>query len=453
MNQIIFFIAIGLFAASAGRLLYQKAHFSPQFVAAVTFVIMGVSVILPQLVYSETRQTTLGMRTQIFLLISAATLFGTVLYMRKPELLPEYPTLRWRILPRLGWLFVFLVICVADPIVSYKLYGTVGLIQGNQGMGTGGGGNVDVFTPLTFIAWSCASMAVSMVMTDFLFSFRGYLAFLRKRYIDVGIVIGCLASTTLSGNRFVLICQLLSLCLGLAMFSRLKVWMVVAVALFLATFFVVVGNFRFGKLDVSETLEHTTGNTSVDKAKAWLSDYTEPNLLNLDAFLRDQPGMMWGMDWVTTVLPSGILDKLNVDRTNSAQWLSDNKLYAYHGLTFRTMYPDLIMDFGYKGALILGGVFLMLGARIYNRALLSPHHFLLFLAYAPLILIMPLAAAFYALPNLVPFGLLLLAYEPRKSSGRRRPVGGRAALPLSPLQQAMQQREGVLSSTPGPRTA
>jgi hypothetical protein len=146
---------------------------------------------------------------------------------------------------------------------------------------------------------------------------------------------------------------------------------------------------------------------------AWTITYAEPTFPNLDNFIRDQPAMQFGFGWISSVAPSEILDALGLTRANAAVWFWDNSLYAYHGLTFRTMYPDLIMDFGFKGALFMGAVFLWLGARIYNQSLRSPHHFALFLAFTPLILMMTLTAAFYALPNLLAFAILFIIPKQR----------------------------------------
>ncbi len=410
---------MAIFAGTAIRLIYKRAAFSPQFGAACTFFLMGVLTLFPRMTYSENRPYALSLKTQVFLCLAAAIFCIAALYMKRPKLRPEYPPVRWNLLSRRMWLMGFCAICVADPIVSFLLHGRVGLVQGNEGMGSGGGAHSDVFTPLTFVAWSCASMAMAMLMTDFLFSFKGIIPYIHLRIIDIGLVGVCSLCTALSGNRFVLICQLASLTIGLALFSRLKVWMVVTVAVFLAVFFVVVGNFRFGTIDITDSLQHTTGVRSVDTIDAWASTYSEPTFPNLDNFLRDQPGMMFGLDWVTTVVPSEIIDAVGLDRTNSSQWFADNALYAYHGLTFRTMYPDLIMDFGIKGALFLSAVFLWFGMRVYNGALQSPYHFVLFLAYSPLILLMPLSAGFYSLPNLLTFAIVLII--------QKRPVVARKA--------------------------
>jgi hypothetical protein len=150
-------------------------------------------------------------------------------------------------------------------------------------------------------------------------------------------------------------------------------------ALLLTVYFVVAGNYRFGTVDVTKKVQKSTGNESVDMVYAWAADYTEPTFPNLDNFIHDQPGMLFGMAWVSSVLPSELVDALGINRNNAAIWLSDNSLYAYHGLTFRTMYPDLIMDFGFKGALVMGAVFFWAGARIYNQSLKSPFHFLHFI--------------------------------------------------------------------------
>jgi oligosaccharide repeat unit polymerase len=405
-EQSMFLVAMGLFAIAAVWLVIRRAVFSPQFVAALGYLLLGTLTLFPQLYYSEGRASVLAKGTQSFLLVVAATFLLAAFYTRRPRVRTAYPPVRWRFFSLRGWLSMFFLVCLADPMVSIALTGNVGILMGNQGMGRGGSIHTDAFTPITFIAWACAAMAATMVLTEFLFSGLSFREYRRRRWPHLLLLAGCFFFTGLSGNRFILIFPLACALIGLGLFGRIRPMMLAAVAVLGTVFFVAIGNFRFGAVDIVDNLRVVAGIGPVDLLVAWVASYAEPGFPNLDNFLVRPPSPTWGMAWLSSVLPSALVDAFGLDRINSGIWLADNSLYAYRGLTFRTMYPDLIIDFGRIGALMVGGVIFLLSARAYNRALASPSHFVFFTLMASLLLWSPLLASFYQAQTIAAFALL-----------------------------------------------
>lgn len=409
IDQLFLIIATCLFLGSAIFLVSRQATFSPQFISAVSFTLCGLFTLFPQLKYSSNRPYVLSERCQIFILLAAITFAVANLFVRKPVLPLTYPRVRWKLFPQSIWLSIFFLVCLSDPVVSWFRFGTVGLIQGHEGMGTGGGSHTEVYSPITYIAWSAGAISMCMVAIDYLTSSLSLTSYILRKPMSLALVAGSLTCNSLGGNRFIIVFQSLTLLFSLALFERLKVWMTVTVAILGMFFFVIIGNFRFGAIDITDNLDHLTGFRPYDLTLAWLTSYTEPIFPTLDNLLQNQPGISYGMNAVTSILPSSIVESLNLSRENNGpEYLSAHQLYAYHGLTFRTMYGDLVLDFGYKVSLLIGAGFFLLGAIIYNRSLDSHFRLLLFFVFSPLILFSPFIAGFYSLPNLASFAILLL---------------------------------------------
>lgn len=411
-DHLILIVAMGGFVASIVSLTLKRAVVSPQCFAAATFLLSGVFVLAPELRYSSNRAYVLSDRCQYLLLFAAVSLFASCLLMRRPEVLLSYPPIRWRLWKQQVWLSLFMLICLLDPLVSIVSYGQVGLTQGNASMGSSGS-HSDVFSPLTYLAWAVGAMAVYMVAVDFLISQKTFSAYLPTKWFDLGCVLVCLFCNSLSGNRFLLVFQVLLFLCALALFSKLRVWLTLGAMLAMGVFFIIIGNFRFGAIDVRDNLAESTGSGEADTVMGWVTAYTEPIYPTLDNFLMNQPEKGFGARWITSVMPTPVLDALGLERDTTAQYIARNKLLAHRGLTFRTMYADLTADFGYSGAAIAGLLVMLAGTLVYNRALNSPFSLLLFFLISQFVLWAPLLAAFYQLPPLSSF-LILAILKPSR---------------------------------------
>lgn len=396
---------------SALILVSRRAVLSPLFLTIICFLICGVLTVWPQMIYSGNRNYPISTTTQIYLLFASFPFLAAAILTRRPYILAVTPDYGWRFFPQRVWLMIFCGICVLDPMLSIALHGRVGLAQGNQGLGEGGGAHSAVFTPITFIAWAAAAAACYMVMLAMISRRLTLWEYCRLYPRQAGMAFVALAASSLSGNRFLFLSQGVVFVCSMALVGKLKMRLLVAGAVAGMMLFVVLGNFRFGKVDIRDNIESLTNIGFVDSTKGWVVSYFEPNIPNLDNFMSRHPSPTFGVGWVTSLLPSGLVDLLHLVRTNAIQWMGDNGLLAHRGMTFRTWYPDLIMDFGVFLSQVVAGAVLVFCALTYNVALRSPRRLVLFMVCTPLLLFSPLLTAFYSLQHVAPFLLLWLIRE------------------------------------------
>lgn len=422
-SNLVLIIAQLVFLASAYLLVIRRAAVSPQMLAIGIFLLAGCFMFFPLLRFSSLRGSVLEVRCQVLILMCALSFLASSLIIRRTGTEEELPRVRWRIFSQQTWLILLCMVCVADPILSLALYGNIGIIQANQGMGTGGGNSGEVFSPVTFIAWACGAISVKIITMDFLTGGLPAVVFVRKRFFQLGIVGFSLACNTLSGNRFILGYELLTVLCGLARFSRLQWRVVIPTFAFLAVFFVIIGQFKFGAVDITDYMDSRvmTGVHVIDTPMAWMATYIEPNYWNLDNLLDNQSARQYGTGWLTSILPSSVNDALGLARENSAGYMAENNLQAYHGMTFRTMYGDMVYDFGYWVSALLGLALLLFGAWTYNKAGSSTFHLALFFAISPVIIATPLLSTLYQLQTLATFGIVLLVSRRKKRPRRKAP--------------------------------
>jgi len=401
-------VAGATLAAASLMLAAKGAGASPLNVASLSLLVCGGLTMWPQMAESGNRNYPPEFGTQLYLLVSTLPFLFAAWITRRPIINLVAPVYSWHFLPEGAWLFIFTLVCVADPVISWLAFGKVGLSQGYAGMGAGGGAHSEVFTPLTYIAWaSCAAVCcvvfLRMVACNLSFS---QLSLSYPSYVLMMVV--SLVATTLSGNRFILLGQVALLICLLSLQRRLQ-WRWLAAVVFAGVmFFVLIGNIRFGAVDVRDFLASWTGLAGLDFLVGWVVTYFEPSFANLDNFLHDPPGPLLGAGWVSSVLPSGVVDALGMQRMNAIQWMVNQEQLAYRGMTFRTWYPDFVTDFGVIGSQVVVGLIVLAAAYIYNAALSSPRALVLFCVTAPVIFFAPFLAAAYQMQIIGPFLLLLL---------------------------------------------
>ncbi len=409
-------IAGVILTISAVILISRRAVLSPLCLTIFCFLLCGILTAWPQMVYSENRNYPIAIATQVYLLIASVPFLVAALLTRRPFVLAVNPDYGWKFFPQRTWLMIFCGICVLDPLLSIALHGRVGLAQGNQGMGEGGGAHSEVFTPITFIAWAAAAAACYMVMMTIISRRLTLWQFISLYPKQAGMALIALGASSLSGNRFLFLSQGTVFVCSMVLVGKLKLRLLIGGAVAGLMLFVVLGNFRFGSVDIRDNLETRTNIGIVDSTMGWVVSYFEPNIPNLDNFMRQPPAPTFGKSWLTSLLPSGLVDALHLERSNSIAWLGDMELLAHRGMTFRTWYPDFIMDFGVILSQVIAAALLLFCAMTYNTALRSPRFLLLFMTTTPIMLFSPLLAAPYSLQHVAPFLLLWLIRENQEES-------------------------------------
>lgn len=373
------------------------------------FSLSSLFVLFPLLVYSNNRDYVLSSACQWYILGIAVTwaiaVFG---FMRKPPPDISYPELQWRFVPQRVWLLFFSSVCMLDPIITIAKFGKIGLIHGNEMMGAGGS-HADVITLTTVIGWECGSVASAMLQTDFFVSRLNWKQFLfqQRKWFDLGLVLFCLACNSTTGNRFILIMNVLSFASGLAIFGRLQTRPAIVGATILLSFFTLIGNYRIGRADIKEKLTFETQIKFIDSSLGWIATYTEPIFPTLDTFLQNAPPPAWGGAWLNNIGPSvlrGVL--LSKDRSSPIEEMYE--IIPHFGLTFRTMYSDLVFDFGAIGSLIVGFLVLFLCVILYNRSTRSARSLSIYLNTFQMFAFMPLLATFYTQVPFMSGAMMLL---------------------------------------------
>ncbi|WP_010583543.1 O-antigen polymerase [Schlesneria paludicola] len=373
------------------------------------FSLSSILVLFPLLVYSSNRDYVLSNPCQWYILGIAVTWAIAVMgFMRKPSPDISYPELRWRFVPQRVWLVLLALACLLDPIITIVRFGKIGLIHGNEMMGAGGS-HADVITAATVIGWECGSVASTMLQTDFFVSRVSWKEFLfqRRKWFDLGLVLFCLACNSTTGNRFILVMNVLCFASGLAIFGRLRTRPALVGATILLVFFTVIGNYRIGRADIKEKLTFETQIKFLDSSLGWIATYTEPIFPTLDTFLQNAPSPAWGGAWLNNIGPTVLRGTiLNKDRSSPIEEMYE--IIPHFGLTFRTMYSDLIFDFGDVGSLIVGMVILFLSIILYNRSTQSARSLAIYLNTFQMFAFMPLLATFYTQVPFMSFAITLV---------------------------------------------
>lgn len=412
--------ALVVFALTLIHLLRKRMLITPPGVSVVVYCAASLFVLFPVLIYSNKRDYVLSNLCQAFILGIAITwavaIFG---FMKRPTAEVNYPTLHWRFVPQRAWIVLFALVCMLDPILAITRFGKVGLLHGNETMGAGGS-HMDVFTFATVIGWECGAVASTMLQTDFLVSRLSWKEFLfgRRKWIDLVLVLFCLACNSTTGNRFIIVMNALSLASGLAIFNRLRTGLAMSGLVVLMVFFTVVGNFRIGRVEIKDKLSFETRLKFVDSALGWVSTYTEPIFPTLDTFLQNAPAPAWGGAWFNAIVPTvlrGVV--LKKDRTLPIEEMY--QIIPHYGMTFRTMYADLLFDFGPLASLFVGMALNLICVSVYNNSTQSARRLAIYLNTFQMFAFMPLLASFYTQLPFMSFAILLLVAVPAPKMRRR----------------------------------
>ncbi|MDB5348585.1 MAG: hypothetical protein JWP89_6962 [Schlesneria sp.] len=405
--------ALALFIGTFLYLLSMQMAVSPQGVSLIVFIASSVFVLWPILLHSSNRDYVLSGPCQWLVLGIAVTWAIAIIgFMTKPSEEVEYPELRTRFIPQQMWLSLLTVVCTIDPIVTVAKFGKIGLMYSNEMVGNGGGYG-DVWSITTTLGVVCGMVASAMLQADFLVSRLDWRQFLfgRKKWLDLGLVTWCLCCNSATGNRFVIVMNVVALASGLAIFNRLQVKMALLGLVALTAFFIAIGNYRFGRLEIKNLLSFETNIKVVDSGLGWIASYSEPIFPTLDTYLANAPPPALGGFWLNAVAPTALRGIITgKDRTTAMDEMS--QLLPHFGMTFRTMYAELAFDFGLVGSLLVGTVVLLLSIWLYNNATASPFLLSIYIATFHMFGFMALLANFYTQIPFMAVALLWIVVAP-----------------------------------------
>ena len=421
MNSVLLWLGVFGCAAAVVVSVFRGTLLSPIVWLSVVFASTGFFSIFPLMAASKTRYPETGEAAQWIFFLTGVVCCLSSAWSRRPVLSRPLRPMRWRFFGEKTWYGGFLLFCMLDVAYTVATFGTVGLIYGRDNMGiAGGGAHSGVFSTFTYLGWVAGSMAFFALVFDYFSSKLDLRAYIRSNGWKIVVVLLCVLLNSLSGNRFMFVFRFMTVFLLLAMCGRIRWWMPVGGAVVIVVFFVVVGNIRFGQVDVREQLEVRVDNPVLGYPIAWYVSYTEPILPNLDNFVEADRPVLLGASWLTSVMPGFVVDRLGVTRMNAIIFIGMNSLLAHRGQTFRTHYPDLILDFGLVLGTGLGLGVIAFGAYCYRRAFDSERWFLNYIIVAPLMLFIPFLNPLYQIVSLLPFArLFLLRIDVATAGGRR----------------------------------
>lgn len=410
---------MGILTLALCCLLIRRTWLTPYGFIVVVFLLAGGFILYPQLITS-TGGVILSEQCLILLhTIALSVLLACLFLKRRIPMLPELSG-SWRLLPELGWFLLAAALGAADVVMSIVNHGSIGILYSAQRMGVVEVGAYETYSMLTFLAWGASGMCFVALTAQFV-TWRGrVLDFIfAKRYAILLLGLAVFFNA-LGGNRFVVIVKVFTFVCAYAMTRRVRlVWLMPLGAAGLI-FFVLVGNLRFGEVDIRRFLEKPTNHNLYDYVRAWLATYGEPILPNVNNLFDHRPEPRFGMNFVTSVNLSEVNNLLGWKRSDSATVFSENELYEFRGFTFRTMYPDLIYDFGVVGGVLVGLLLLIWGAWLYNRAFVSSMALVTYLCVCEALFFIPLLNAFYKNTTLLVFAVLLVFRLPSASAAINR---------------------------------
>lgn len=173
--------------------------------------------------------------------------------------------------------------------------------------------------------------------------------------------------------------------------------------------FVNLGNYRLGEKAGGNPfagrgiLESTTNTTLI-----WSYLYTAPSLLNLNNLFEYQKEreISYGNMLLQTIVPF-----TNDNVKNSITVMVDNGLLEYYGITFRTIYSDLLIDFGVVGSIFVGMILMYILKIIFISARKDYFHRLLYASLIPGIIFFPFLNLFTGFANMLPIVIVILVYK------------------------------------------
>ncbi len=284
----------------------------------------------------------------------------------------------------------------------------------------------DVFAPFfTVLGWACGRCLVVLFGFIVACSSLSLAKVVVKNSILVLCVLVAIGLNLLDGMRNTAVLAALILVFAIRVRRPIPLFIWVAGAICVGLGFIVLGNFRLGEIAFMSIYKTGQGPALVEEALIWFFAYMEPNLQNLNSLINNLDEPARGLYFISSILPDSLILYWADVPEPCIQFMVRNDLLAFPGLTFRTMFADIYYDFGYFGALIVGGIMLYASVVIYNRGGTDRRFLLIYLCIVPGICYAPLVNFFVHLYNLLP---LLLVPLVKVSS--RAPKEGSPSSPL-----------------------
>lgn len=414
MNISILFAAI-LFVAAAVVWLRKRYFCSPFTLAAFVFALTCGFNIHP--ILATESATPSSFSTATIIIINSTALLYLCLGILVPS---NRANLTYSFRLRLGSIRVITglccAVCVADTAISIRTYGTLPIIASANTFGTQYylQGNDSAF--LSVLSWAAGTVAFLLLTLDCCRTPQSIWHYIRANKIVCLMVVISVLCNLSSGFRNTLIGKLIIFGAIYELTHRIRLIPVILSAAFVAVFFVIVGNFRFNALRVEDRLNPNVNLGSAQNAVGWLATYSEPILENLENFVSFAPEPLNGQLLVSSLIPSVLHDELRIERYSSTTFMGGNRLYSHGGFTFRTFYPELMMDAGVAGGAVLGGVLLSICFLILAGCFRNPAYLISYGLLSPSLFSAPLTNEFTKLYTMVPFIVWILIVVRRRTT-------------------------------------
>jgi oligosaccharide repeat unit polymerase len=337
-------------------------------------------------------------------------------------------------LPRNFIILIFVGMClVASARSVAKLHTFPLFILARDGVGYS-----EVFEGfVTYLGWG-AGRALAVWLTLEAAMWAGTLQqFIRRHFVlCAGTVVG-ITLNVLDGQRNLLIIPLLLGLFALSRLRKIKLRHIALGGLAILLFFTAVGAFRMGESNRAATrIKPVTHISSVDNGIGNIVTYLEPNINNLNNLVRLHQPLSYGKVVLYGMIPDRLLNSFLSPPESALDQLTNAKMFSHPGLTFRTVFADLYVDFGAIGAVLLASFIYTLGIYMFNRADQSPRHMLAYLILAQGIMNFPTLNTLLGIPSLIQVTLFfLLRFQYTEPSVEAVRPFRRSQVPATPIPQ------------------
>ena len=118
--------------------------------------------------------------------------------------------------------------------------------------------------------------------------------------------------------------------------------------------FIGLGNYRIGFSDALTKFQFFKLDIPIlDDIFLWASLYFTPCYSNFDHLIREVSSFSYGLVFLSECLPNVLIKLFGEVPDSSIAFLKGHNLLMYYGFTFRTIFSDLYIDFGYFGSLLI----------------------------------------------------------------------------------------------------
>lgn len=359
--------------------------------------------------FQRTKVVELGMPAQWVIFFGALTFLVGAFYMKPSPVFRLHFFEVKPIIPEAYLAIGFAGLAVVSAAVAYIRLGTFPILL----MGKYSGNTQVAYTEtnqglITAVGWGAArALAIWLIIKGVMnrVPLRSFLSQNAILIASTGVALIC---NTLDGMRNLLIVPFILASFALSMRWGLLLRYTIPVVLALGAFFVVMGQFRAGNLDMASRINFSTGSLRLDAILAWFICYTEPSFANLNNTIDLNLPRTYGLVFLASVIPDFLFARFLEMPLSPVQQLQEAGMLAHPGLTLRTIYADLMTDFTLPGSVVLVFVFYLYAVRCFRLAYERPKAMIVYLCIAITVFNIPFMNLFSGIPALLPFALLVL---------------------------------------------